>query len=144
MLEIVLLHRLCRGVGRFTQAKGLPKVWFQALVIAAWIGGEVYGGVASAMLHAMTTPMGHHEAPLGLMYASAVLCAACGAGLIFGLAWLLPARKPAVVMVNCGHCGEGVSADHVGCPLCGQPLCAQTPGGATMVTLTTTSLPAAA
>lgn len=122
MLEIVLLHRLCKAVGRLSRSKGLPVAWFQASLITAWFGGEVYGGVASAMMAAIAAPSGHHEAPLGLMYASAILCAACGAGVIFGLVWILPAERRHLATQPCGHCGEAVAGQNLTCPMCGQPL----------------------
>ncbi len=122
MLEIVVLHSLCKAVGRLSRAKGLPVVWFQALLITAWFGGEVYGGVASAMMAAIAAPAGHHEAPLGLMYASAILCAACGAGVIFGLAWILPGERHSLPVQPCGHCGEPVATKKPCCPMCGQPM----------------------
>ncbi len=122
MLEIVLLHRLCKVVGQLSRTKGLPVLWFQALMIAAWFGGEVYGGVTTAMLTAIAAPPGHHEAPLGLMYASALIGGGCAAAVIFGLAWMLPAQRRVIATRSCVGCGEPNSEPTVACPMCG---CAQ-------------------
>ena len=120
MLEIVVLHRLCRSVGRLSREKGLPTLWFQALLIAAFLGGEVYGGMATAVFTTISAPPGHHEPPLGLMYLAAVCCAA-GASLgVFGLAWLLPRGRQNVATRQCLGCGESLVLSHSAhCPMCG-------------------------
>lgn len=121
MLEIVVLHRLCRLVGRLSRTKGLPPLWFQTLLVGAFLGGEVYGGVAAAVMSAIAAPPGEHEAPLGLMYAAAVCCAGLATLSVFALAWVWPTPQPTIATEFCSACGEGqaTTADNC-CPMCGQ------------------------
>lgn len=120
MLEIVVLHRLCRLVGRLSRTKGLPALWFQTLLVGAFLGGEVYGGVAAAVMSAIAAPPGQHEAPLGLMYAAAVFCAGLGTLGVFALAWVWPTRQSRIATEFCAACGEGhAQAADNRCPMCG-------------------------
>lgn len=125
MLEIVVLHRLCRLVGSLSRTKGLPSFWFQTLLVGAFLGGEVYGGVAAAVMSAIAAPPGEHEAPLGLMYAAAVSCAGLATLSVFALAWVWPTRQQSIATEFCNACGEGhgKTTDNC-CPMCGHKQCA--------------------
>lgn len=119
MLEFLVLRKLCGSIGRLSQAKGLPVLWFQAILIAGFFAGEVYGGVAAAVMAALAAPSGHHPAPIGLMYACAMLGGGTATMLIFGLAWIWPNTRQPVIVTHCNACGEGLTAEHDACPMCG-------------------------
>lgn len=121
MLEIVVIHRLCRAIGALSKSKGLPVVWFQAILIAAFFGGEVYGCVATAVMSAIAVEPGQSQPPpLGLMYLGAIFSGGAAAALIFGVAWVWPTAQQPMAVAQCQHCGESLTTTSHGCPMCGQ------------------------
>lgn len=93
MLEIVFLVVLWRAMGSLRRAKRRPALGFQILAILAWLGGEFAVGFVAGVAHARR----HGAAPFEMemsIYLFSVLGAACGAGLVFLIAALLPAAEP--------------------------------------------------
>jgi hypothetical protein len=91
MLEIVLLYFLCKSLGSMLREKGYQPLAFQILLVVFWFGGEFLGGVVAAVVHVMR----HGDAPpeFGLgIYLFAIVGAACGAGLWFLIASLMPPK----------------------------------------------------
>ena len=88
MIEIIVVIFLCRRLGRFMRAKGRRPLALQILLVLCWFGGEILGGIVFVIFQAIR---GEPVDDLNLMfYAVALLGAACGAGLTFLLASIIP------------------------------------------------------
>jgi hypothetical protein len=78
MLEILLVIYLCKQIGNVLRNKGRSPGWYQAMLVAFWIIGELMGGII-----AMVIMGGEANA---LAYLGALAGAAAGAGLAFFVA----------------------------------------------------------
>ena len=92
MLEIILLYFLCKSLGSMLREKGRNPLAFQILLVLFWFGGEFMGGVVAAIVHAARYGDGPQELGLGV-YLFALVGAACGAGLWFLVAGLMPPKQ---------------------------------------------------
>lgn len=83
MLEILILVKFTRYLASVAREKGRTSAW-AALGAVLWIGGEVFGFLVGAIA--------------GLedfaAYGPALVCAAIGAGVAYGIVALLPAVAP--------------------------------------------------
>jgi hypothetical protein len=90
MLEIVLLYFLCKRLGEMLRGKGQSPLPYQIMLVVFWFGGEFLAGVAAGVLYAVQNG-GASPEPFDLtVYLFAMMGAACGAGLAFLIAHLLP------------------------------------------------------
>lgn len=85
MLEILALVYLTRKIGRMVEEKGRKRGWYKALTVLLWFGGEIFGGIAGAIL------LGGEEAAF---YLFALLGAAAGAGTAYLIAANLSSLSP--------------------------------------------------
>jgi hypothetical protein len=51
MLEVLLLVYLGKSLGRILRAKGRSAGWYQALMVVAWIGGQIVGMLSGMMIN---------------------------------------------------------------------------------------------
>jgi hypothetical protein len=78
MLEILFVIYLCKQLGNVLRNKGRAPGWYQAMLVAFWIVGEIMGGII-----AMVITGGEFTA---LAYLGALVGAGAGAGLAFFVA----------------------------------------------------------
>ncbi len=106
MLEILLVIYLCKQISNILRNKGRSPGWYQALLVALWIFGEVAGGITAMLL--LDDGTGFNA----IAYLGALSGAAVGAGVAFYLARqaaptasMAPHGFP-VVTQSPGHTGE--------------------------------------
>jgi hypothetical protein len=85
VLEALFLIYLCRRLGAVLRSKGRPAGWWQVLLVAGWLGGEVFGGIVAFLLFRVGG---------GPAYTIALLSASGVAMLLFALASALPLAAP--------------------------------------------------
>ena len=73
MLEIIFLVSMCKSIGRTLREKGRKPTGYQALLVAAWFGGEFMGALVGLLA------LGGG----GAVYLFALLGAAAGAIVMF-------------------------------------------------------------
>jgi hypothetical protein len=88
VLEILILYKLCKNIGQILEAKGRPKFPFQLLVVVAWFGGEVGGGILGAIVESLA--LEGQEPTMLFAYIFALIGAALGAFIVFRIAKSLP------------------------------------------------------
>ena len=86
MLEIAILVLLAGKIGKIADSKGRKKIGYQLLLVGLWIGGELFGAVAGAIIAAIA---GSEDAMLFLL-ACGYGCAALGAVIAFQIAKNMP------------------------------------------------------
>jgi hypothetical protein len=92
MLEILLLRFLCIRMGELVRNKGQSPLLYQVMLVVFWFGGEFFGGMAAGAAQALRGE-GAGVAPFDLsIYFAALVGAACGGGLAFLVAFLLPSE----------------------------------------------------
>jgi hypothetical protein len=84
MLEILLIWFLARKIGSLVNDKGYSALPFQVMFVLLWIGGELFGAVAGAVLS--------QGRSFGPAYLLALVGAAGGAGVAFIIAAAMPAQ----------------------------------------------------
>ena len=88
VLEIFVVIGLCKQIGAILRKKGRKAGWYQFLVVVAWVGGEIAGGVIAGIISAITNPGA--EPHLGLVYLLALAGAATSVAFVFLFAKGLP------------------------------------------------------
>jgi hypothetical protein len=89
MLEVIILFRLCRRIGRAARAKGRGATRFQVLLLLLWFGGEIGAGLAFAAALTWGFRVDPDEYIL-FFYLAALIGAAAGAWLAFRIVGRLP------------------------------------------------------
>lgn len=91
MLEIIAIWFLWTQLGKLLNNKGYEStIWMQLLVVIAWLIGEFSGVVIYGIIQVMNgAEAGSFDA---LTYLCAILGAIFGAGIIFGIAILMPRK----------------------------------------------------
>ena len=84
MLEIIMLIRLTRAIGKMLEEKGRKAGWFKFLTVVLWFGGEIVGGFMGGMLAALN---GWNTL---IAYLFALIGAAIGAGTAYMIARSMP------------------------------------------------------
>lgn len=94
MLEIIILFKLCGGIGRIARAKGRKAVGYQFMLVALWLIAEFTTALACVI--ALTVIFGENEAEekMFLVYLAAILGAAIGAFTAFTIVKALPEVQP--------------------------------------------------
>ena len=91
MLEIIAIWFLWTQLGKLLNNKGYEStIWMQLLLVIAWLIGEFSGVVIYGIIQVMNGgEAGSFDA---LTYLCAILGAIIGAGIIFGIAILMPRK----------------------------------------------------
>jgi hypothetical protein len=84
MLEIIILIILAGKIGKIVESKGRKKIGYQLMLVGMWIGGEVFGGLAGAIIGGIATEDDGGAALLAVF--SALACAITGAVIAFQIA----------------------------------------------------------
>jgi hypothetical protein len=95
MLEIILVYFLCKRLGDMLRAKGQKPLPYQIMLVVFWIGGEIMGFIVGAVVEAAQSGGAPSEEFNLMGYFMALIGAACGAGLAFLIAYMLPNNQPA-------------------------------------------------
>ncbi|MGI8979320.1 MAG: hypothetical protein ACR2FY_08850 [Pirellulaceae bacterium] len=83
--DLLFVFLICKHVGEMVQEKGRNPLLYQVLMAVGWIGGEIVGGVAGAVLAAVVS--NGNEDAIGIGAGVGVLLGiACGAGPAYLLA----------------------------------------------------------
>jgi membrane protein DedA with SNARE-associated domain len=92
MIEILVLYKLCKDLGRNARAKGRRAIGYQLLLILFWIGGEFFGTFVGAIALVVLGELlgGLPEAAMLLVYAAALAGAIFGAWIVFRIVRNLP------------------------------------------------------
>jgi hypothetical protein len=91
MCEIFLLWTLGRQVADKARRKGHTPTGYVILLVVLWIVGEIGGGVMGGIIAAVSSRGNFNQEPsMVMVYGLAILGAAMGAGLAFGIVALLP------------------------------------------------------
>ncbi len=80
MLEILLIIYLCKQIGNILRSKGRSAGWYQVMLVAFWVIGEVMGGIIAIVI------LGAGDGFNAAAYLGALMGAAVGAGLAFFVA----------------------------------------------------------
>ncbi|VTR93457.1 Membrane protein OS=Rhodopirellula sallentina SM41 GN=RSSM_01052 PE=4 SV=1 [Gemmata massiliana] len=81
MLEILILISLSKSIAAKAREKGRGGAPFVFLLLALWIGGEIFGGAAGGIISVIA--LGDDEPNLLLVYPLAIAGAAIGAVIAF-------------------------------------------------------------
>lgn len=95
MIEILVLYYICKRLGEYLRGKGRKPLLLQILLVLFWFGGEFLAGVAAGLVQAMR----HRGVPQEFdftIYGAALVGAACGAGVVWSIAKLLPPLEPEI------------------------------------------------
>lgn len=84
MLEIIMLIRLTRVIGKMLEEKGRKAGWFKFLTVVLWFGGEIVGGIMGGIIAALN---GWNNL---IAYLFALIGAAVGAGTAYMIARSMP------------------------------------------------------
>jgi hypothetical protein len=95
MLEILLVYFLCKRLGDMLRAKSQKPLPYQIMLVVFWIGGEFMAFIVAGIVEAARTGGAPAEDFNPMTYLLALVGAACGAGLAFLIAWMLPSNRPA-------------------------------------------------
>ena len=93
MIEILVLIRLCKRIGRAARAKGRRAGGYQLLLVLFWFGAELGGGLLCGSW--LVAVYGHDaDEYMVIAYLAAVVGAAVGAWLAFRIVASLPDPRP--------------------------------------------------
>ena len=120
MLEILLVVALCKKIGATVARKGRRRGWYQFMLVAFWIMGEIAGAIVGAVVDSIASQ--HDPNGIGFMaYLLALAGAGVGAGIAFLIVHLLPdlSDTPKSPARSCSQCGEPFATLPAQCPMCG-------------------------
>jgi hypothetical protein len=88
MLEIILIVVFSKKIAALAQEKGRSPAGYIVMLIGFWIGAEFAAGIFVAIVALILNP--NAEPSLCIVWPAGLLGAACGAGLAFLIAYLVP------------------------------------------------------
>lgn len=90
MLEIAILYRLCKRLGRRVREGGRKAFPYQLMLIALWFGGEIAAGIVAAIGLLLLNGGNSEDLNPLIVYPAAIFGAAFAAWISFAIVNSLP------------------------------------------------------